>query len=150
VPKPFLTSLSIGIPWIKLHTSFKMVLVELAIGCKDDQKHLTKFYTYFQNSEQRQRWSSIFKYFFKSPKKSIIRVCLNWIERMSLLWTKVKSIASNLSIPQSDFKASWQWLSWFKVRHGLQKMLLHEEGVKVNKNDPKLLASLEELYGIIA
>jgi hypothetical protein len=29
-------------------------------------------------------------------------------------------------------------------------MLLHEEGVKVNKNDPKLLASLEELYGIIA
>ncbi len=25
-------------------------------------------------------------YFFKSPKKHIIRVCLNRIERMSLLW----------------------------------------------------------------
>jgi hypothetical protein len=35
---------------------------------------------------QRQRWSSIFKYFLKSPKKRIIRVCLNRIESMSLLW----------------------------------------------------------------
>jgi hypothetical protein len=31
------------------------------------------------------------------------------------------------------------------VRHGLQKMLLHEEGAEVNKNDPELLAALEEL-----
>jgi hypothetical protein len=29
-------------------------------------------------------------------------------------------------------------------------MLLHGEGAKVNKNDPELLATLEELYGIIA
>jgi hypothetical protein len=62
----------------------------------------------------------------------------------------VKSIASSLSIPESDFKASWQWLSQFRVRCGLQKMLLHKEGAEVNKNDPKLLATLEELYGIIA
>jgi hypothetical protein len=61
----------------------------------------------------------------------------------------VKNIASNLSIPESDFKASWQWLSRFRTHHGLQKMLLHEQGAKVNKNDPKLLAALEELYGII-
>jgi len=38
---------------------------------------------------QRQRWSSIFKYFLKSPKKRIIRVCLNRIESMSLLWYMV-------------------------------------------------------------
>jgi hypothetical protein len=29
---------------------------------------------------------SIFKYFLKSPKKRKIRVCLNRIESMSLLW----------------------------------------------------------------
>jgi hypothetical protein len=40
---------------------------------------------------QRQRWSSIFKYFFKSPKKHIIRVCLNRIESMSLLCKKHQS-----------------------------------------------------------
>jgi hypothetical protein len=28
-------------------------------------------------------------------------------------------------------------------------MLLHEKGTKVNKNDPKLLAALEEFYKII-
>jgi hypothetical protein len=33
-----------------------------------------------------QVFSSIFKYFLKSPKKRIIRVCLNRIESMSLLW----------------------------------------------------------------
>ncbi len=33
-----------------------------------------------------QVFSSIFKYFLKSPKKRIIRVCLNQIESMSLLW----------------------------------------------------------------
>jgi hypothetical protein len=33
---------------------------------------------------------------------------------------KAKSIASSLSILESNFKASWQWLS-----HGLQKMLPH-------------------------
>jgi hypothetical protein len=31
--------------------------------------------------------SSIFKYFLKSPKKRKIRVCLNRIESMSLLWS---------------------------------------------------------------
>jgi hypothetical protein len=62
---------------------------------------------------------------------------------------KAKNIASNLSIPESDFKASCQWLNRFRMRHGLQKMLLHEQGAEVNKNDPELLATLEELYGII-
>ncbi len=81
-----------------------------------------------------------------------------WIDNMrraklhvlpSLAIAKAKSIASSLSIPKSNFKASWQWLSQFKVHRGLQKMLLHGEGTKVNKNDPELLAALEELYGII-
>jgi hypothetical protein len=81
-----------------------------------------------------------------------------WIDSMrrakllvppSLTIAKAKSIASNLSIPKSDFKASWQWLSRFRTCCGLQKMFLHGEGVEVNKNDPELLAILKELYGII-
>ncbi len=82
-----------------------------------------------------------------------------WIDNMrcaklpilpSFAITKMKSIASNLFIPKSNFKASWQWLSQFKACHGLQKMLLHGKGIEVNKNDPKLLATLEEFYSIIA
>jgi len=51
-----------------------------------------------------------------------------WIDSMrraklhvppSLAIAKVKSIASTLSISDSDFKASWQWLSHFKTRRGL-------------------------------
>ncbi len=82
-----------------------------------------------------------------------------WIDNMrcaklhvppSFAITKVKSIASSLFIPKSNFKASWQWLSQFRACCGLQKMLLHGKGIEVNKNDPKLLAVLEEFYKIIA
>jgi hypothetical protein len=82
-----------------------------------------------------------------------------WIDSMrranlpippSLAIAKTKSIASSLSIPETDFKASWQWLSRFKMRRGLQKMLLHGEGTEVNKSDPGLLATLNDLYAIIA
>jgi hypothetical protein len=62
---------------------------------------------------------------------------------------KVKNIASNLSIPKSNFKASWQWLSQFRVCRGLQEMLLHEKGTEVNKNDPKLLVALEEFTRLL-
>lgn len=64
-----------------------------------------------------------------------------WIESMrranlpvapSLAISKAKSIASSLSIPERDFKASWQWLSRFKIRRGLQNMLLHKERAQVN------------------
>ncbi len=68
----------------------------------------------------------------------------------SLAIVKAKSIASTLSISNSVFKASWQWLSRFRTRQGLQKMLLHGEGVEVDKNDLELLLALEELYSIIA
>ena len=68
----------------------------------------------------------------------------------SLAIAKAKSIATSLSIPEADFKASWQWLSRFRVRRGLQKMLLHGEGAEVNKSDPELMMELEELYSIIA
>jgi hypothetical protein len=68
----------------------------------------------------------------------------------SLAIAKVKSIASTLSISDSDFKASWQWLSHFRTRRGLQKMLLHGERAEVDKNDPELLSTTEELYSIIA
>ncbi len=82
-----------------------------------------------------------------------------WIDSMhranlpvlpSLAIAKAKSIASSLSIPEMDFKASWQWLSRFRVHQGLQKMLLHGEGAEVNKSDLGLLAILDDLYAIIA
>jgi hypothetical protein len=82
-----------------------------------------------------------------------------WIDNMhhanlpvlpSLAIAKAKSIASSLSIPETNFKASWQWLSQFRVRRGLQKILLHKEGAEVNKSDPGLLVILDDLYTIIA
>jgi len=82
-----------------------------------------------------------------------------WIDNMrhanlpvppSLAIAKTKSIASSLSISETDFKASWQWLSRFRVRRGLQKMLLHGEGAEVNKFDLGLMAALDDLYAIIA
>jgi hypothetical protein len=35
------------------------------------------------------------------------------------------------------------------MQRGLQNMLLRREGAEINKNDPELLAALEELYEII-
>ena len=67
----------------------------------------------------------------------------------SLAIAKAKNIAFTMSIPESEFKASWQWLSQFRVRHGLQKMMLHGEGAEVNRNDPDLLQALENLYTLI-
>jgi len=82
-----------------------------------------------------------------------------WIDNMcranlpvppSLAIAKAKSIASSLSILKMDFKASWKWLSRFRVRRGLQKILLHRKGTEVNKSDLGLLAALDDLYEIIA
>jgi hypothetical protein len=74
----------------------------------------------------------------------------NLLVSPSLTIAKAKSIALSLSILEMDFKACWQWLSRFRVRKGLQKMLLHGEGAKVNKSDLGLLAALDDLYAIIA
>jgi hypothetical protein len=77
-----------------------------------------------------------------------------WIDNMrranlpvppSLAIAKAKSIALSLSIPETDFMASWQWLRRFRVRRGLQKMLLHGEGAEVNKSDLGLLVALDDL-----
>ena len=82
-----------------------------------------------------------------------------WIDSMrranlpvppSLVIAKAKRIAQELSISEDDFKASWQWLSRFRERRGLQKVLLHGEGAEVDKQDPKLLAALNELHDTIA
>jgi hypothetical protein len=67
----------------------------------------------------------------------------------SLAIAKAKSIAPSISILESNFKASRQWLSRFRPHRGLQKMLLHGEGAEVNKNDLELLAALKKLYEII-
>ena len=82
-----------------------------------------------------------------------------WIDSMrraklpvppSLVIVKAKRIAQQLSIPEGDFKASWQWLSRFRKRRGLQQILLHGEGAEVDKEDPKLLAALDDLYATIS
>jgi hypothetical protein len=90
VPKPFLTSLSIGISWIKLHTSFRVwSLSSLQLVSKMIENiwhNFTPTSKTVNKDNDDQVFSSIFKYFFKSPKKHIIRVCLNRIESMSLLW----------------------------------------------------------------
>ncbi len=90
MPKPFLTSLSIGIPWIKLHPSFRVwSLSNLQLVSKMIENiwhNFTPTSKTVNKDNDDQVFSSIFKYFFKSPKIRIIRVCLNQIERMSLLW----------------------------------------------------------------
>ncbi len=106
---------------------------------------------------------------FKEVEERTFRASVGWfteLEDMFYIWinsmhyakllvppsltiAKVKNIAPNLSIPESNFKASLQWLSRFRPHHGLQKMLLHGEGAEVNKNDLKLLAALKKLYEII-
>ncbi len=79
-----------------------------------------------------------------------------WIDAMrcaslpvppSLMLLKAKTIAQELSI--SDFKASWQWLKRFRERKGLKELLLHGEGGEVDKNDPELLAALDEFFAIV-
>jgi hypothetical protein len=60
------------------------------------------------------------------------------------------TIVKAKSIPKFNYKASWQWLSQFKAHCELQKMLLHEEGTKVNNNNLELLVASEEHYEIIA
>ncbi|KAI6648197.1 hypothetical protein LOD99_12006 [Oopsacas minuta] len=68
----------------------------------------------------------------------------------TLAIAKAKRIAEQLSISEDDFKASWQWLSRFRERRGLQKLLLHGEGAEVDKQEPNFLAALNSLYDIIA
>ena len=81
-----------------------------------------------------------------------------WIDTMhwanvpvspSLAIEKAKWIATELSITKDDFKVSWQWASCFRSCKGLQKILLHGEDREVDKNDPGLLAALDDLYAII-
>jgi hypothetical protein len=56
--------------------------------------------------------------------------CANLLVPPSFAIAKAKSITLSLSIPETDFKASWQWIGRFIVRRGLQRMLLHEEELK--------------------
>jgi hypothetical protein len=96
VPKPFLTSLSIGIPWIKLHTNFKVwSLSSLQLVSKMIEniwQNFTPTSETVNKDNNDQVFSRIFKYYKKSPKKRVIRVCLNWIESMSLLWLSSNSL----------------------------------------------------------
>ena len=57
----------------------------------------------------------------------------------SLAIEKAKQIASALSIPKDDFKASWQCLQNFRTLKVLQEFFLHGEGGEVDKNNPVLI-----------
>ena len=81
-----------------------------------------------------------------------------WIDRMrraslpvppSLAITKAKKIVEQLGLSENDSKASWQWLYRFRAPKGLQNMLLHGEGAEVNRDNPDLIAKLNELHGLI-
>lgn len=81
-----------------------------------------------------------------------------WIEAMrmanlpvapSLALAKAKKIALNLGISDDDFKGSWQWFQKFRGRHGLQQSFLHGEGGEVDREDPEMLAQLNDLYDVI-
>ena len=50
-----------------------------------------------------------------------------------------------MNIPEEDFKASWGWFQRFKKRKCLKGLALFGEAAEVNRNDPTLLAQLQEL-----
>ncbi|CAL8108706.1 unnamed protein product [Calicophoron daubneyi] len=81
-------------------------------------------------------------------------VLYHWIETMrcaklevppALAIAKAKQIALSMDMNGCVFKASWQWLKNFRERRGLESMMLHGEGAKVDKNDPQLLEKLNHL-----
>ncbi len=120
----------------------------------DKREQILKRYALMSNEVKEKTFRSSVGHFTKLEDMLYI-----WIDIMrranlpippSLAIAKAKSIASSLSILKMDFKASWQWLSRFRVRRRLQKMLLHGEGVEVNESDLGLLATLDDLYAIIA
>ncbi len=120
----------------------------------DNREAILERYTLLSEKTKERTFRAFVRRFTKLEDMLYIWIdnmrCVKLLVPPSFAIAKVKSIASNLSILKSNFKASWQWLSQFRACRGLQKMLLHGKGTKVNKNDPELLAALEEFYKIIA
>ncbi len=73
-----------------------------------------------------------------------------WIDKSSCSAISRHRQSEKYCIEFIDSGNRLQWLSRFRVRRGLQKMLLHGEGAEVNKSDPGLLVALDDLYAIIA
>jgi len=77
--------------------------------------------------------------------------CYKWWQKLefplSLIIAKAKELAKVLNI--EEFKGSWGWMSSFRTWQGLGSTLLYGEGAEVNKEDPILLQSLNELNEII-
>ena len=96
---------------------------------------------------------------FTSPKFSLLEDTLyEWINQIrnakipvppSLTLVKARQIADSMNIPEEDFKASWGWFQRFKKRKCLKGLALFGEAAEVNRNDPTLLAQLQELYDTI-
>lgn len=96
--------------------------------------------------------------FSKGKFTQIEEKLYDWINSMrlaklavppSLAKEKAAEIAEELNITKEQFKASWQWLSNFRSRYGINNMSLHGEEAEVDKNDPVLLESLNKLYNQI-
>jgi diphthamide synthase (EF-2-diphthine--ammonia ligase) len=104
VPKPFLTSLNIGIPWIKLHTSFRVwSLSNLQLVSKMIENIWHNFTPTFETVNKDNDDKVFSSIFLKAQKKRIIRVCLNRIECMSLLWCRC-----NLASHQNKVNLSFE------------------------------------------
>jgi hypothetical protein len=67
-----------------------------------------------------------------------------------IIISKALKVAADMGISAEDFSASWGWLRKFRLRKGLQSMLLHGEGAEVDRDDPALLASLDLVYDLIS
>ena len=76
--------------------------------------------------------------------------CANMAVPPSLAFAKAKKISESMNISEDSFKASWQWLKWFRFQRGLEKFMLCGEGTEVDWNDPKFLEELDALCEVIA
>ena len=67
----------------------------------------------------------------------------------SLVKAKVAEIASKLDIAEGSFSASNGWLHRFHKQNDIRGAHLFGEGGEVDKNDPELLRTLEQLETLI-
>ncbi len=68
----------------------------------------------------------------------------------SLVLAKADEIARTMGHSEHDFTAKWGWLGKFRRRYDLGATLLYGEEASVDKEDPFLLAALDDLCQIIS
>jgi DDE superfamily endonuclease len=68
----------------------------------------------------------------------------------SLVIAKAKQIATSLGYDNDGFQGSFQWLKKFRIRKGIDSVLLQGKGGEFNMNDPELQEKLRVLCRLIA